>query len=644
MLTRRGYANVGFTGDLYIDESEKTILSMGTGSQPHLLWNIETGKFSRVPFSRVQFLGSTTELSPNGQYLGGFMGGLEKNKPVSLYVVFDVQSGERVMEVKAAGLYSCFSADSKSVAVSTPKGVELFDIATGERNLLLQHDQVNHMAFHENKILTSGADGFTKLWDASNGEEMVGLVSFRDHENTVVLPDGHYYSTSGAVGGIHYVIDNKAISFDQFDARFNRPDLVFKALQLDDPKLIDAYYRAYQKRLQKSGIDPEQFDNGFNIPTIRLEAHDLAATTEMEKVTLTIKASDPNYELSKLVVSINNVPIHGQAGIAVSGQSIDQTIEVTLTTGRNKISAYVENEKGTKSIEQSLETNLTVDQPSKLIAIAIGVSEYQDSPATTNLNYAAKDAEDFLNLIKQKGNYSEVVTKKFLNEEAVKANILGMRTLLESTHENDQVILFVASHGVLDSNYDYFLAMHDMQFNDPANGGLSYDALNDLMDGIPARKRLILIDACHSGEVDKDAITTQANTQKLPQGENLMFRGFEGLNVTSKVGLENSFELMKSTFKDLRRGTGAVVISAAGGLESAIEDTQWSTTGNGAFTYSIIEGVMSSNADLDENGTIQVSELKEYVSQKVRDLTGGVQNPTARQENLEFDFELIKRN
>lgn len=50
---------------------------------------------------------------------------------------------------------------------------------------------------------------------------------------------------------------------------------------------------------------------------------------------------------------------------------------------------------------------------------------------------------------------------------------------------------------------------------------------------------------------------------------------------------------------------------------------------------------MSGSADLDRDGTIRVSELREYVVGEVHRLTREAQTPTSRRENLEFDFPVL---
>jgi hypothetical protein len=145
-----------------------------------------------------------------------------------------------------------------------------------------------------------------------------------------------------------------------------------------------------------------------------------------------------------------------------------------------------------------------------------------------------------------------------------------------------------------------------------------------------------LIDACHSGEVDKDE-TVFTNAAAKTDGGTVASRGFKNVTKKEGVGLKSSFELMQELFTDLRRGSGAVVISSASGVEFAFESDAWK---NGVFTYSVLEGLKTKTADGNKDGAIGVSELREYVIKKVGELTNGKQHPTSRKENLEFDFKV----
>src|SRR5260221_12106981 len=92
----------------------------------------------------------------------------------------------------------------------------------------------------------------------------------------------------------------------------------------------------------------------------------------------------------------------------------------------------------------------------------------------------------------------------------------------------------------------------DVNFANPSINGLPYDALSGLLDNISARKKVIFIDACHSGEVDKENVLTVAvKTEKAKDG--LVFRAVGDKTIQGKTGLENSIELMKYLFTDLRK-------------------------------------------------------------------------------------------
>jgi hypothetical protein len=48
----------------------------------------------------------------------------------------------------------------------------------------------------------------------------------------------------------------------------------------------------------------------------------------------------------------------------------------------------------------------------------------------------------------------------------------------------------------------------------------------------------------------------------------------------------------------------------------------------------------SGDCDIDGDGQMKISEIREFVIDKVSELTNGQQHPTSRKENLEFDFSI----
>ena len=171
------------------------------------------------------------------------------------------------------------------------------------------------------------------------------------------------------------------------------------------------------------------------------------------------------------------------------------------------------------------------------------------------------------------------------------------------------------------------ISTYAVNFDKPEEGGLAYDELENLLDSIPARKKLMLIDACHSGEVDKDdLIAMNATDKKLIKGLKPVAYKNEG-----HLGLKNSFELMQSLFVNVGKSTGATIISAAAGTQFALEGVD--NLPNGVFTYCILEA-------MEKNTTMKISELKKIVGERVVEITKGLQKPTSRNETIAVDWNL----
>src|SRR6056297_665780 len=523
-----------------------------------------------------------------------------------------------------------------------------FNRTSGELKDSLDNIGLPIMYFNDGKSMISYNSMSKKrirLIDTKDYELKATYSKTKNKNGYIWYTPGYYYKmTKNARDAVSFLKSGKVYPFEQFDLIYNRPDKIAECMPFSNKKIVKTYYKAYKKRLSKIGITESMLKEDFNAPEIKILNKDqLPIATNDKKVKFKIKTTSDGSKLHKINVWVNNVPIYGSAGFDVESSNkkvFEKVFEVELSGGRNKVQFSALNKDGIESIKatQYIEYTGSIEKPD-LYLTAIGVSEYQDT--SYNLSYAAKDINDITDYISdQDENYSNIYTYKYTNEEAKVNDILGVKDKLSNSDVDDQVIMYYAGHGLLNDELDYFLAMHNTDFKKPQINSLSIEDFENLVDGIPARKKTIFIDACHSGEIDKEekfTIKSNIEDEELP----VSFRGFKNISgaETSDLGLKNSFELMKETFNDLRRGSGAMIISSAGGGEFAYEGEDWD---NGVFTYSVLKGLKTGKSDLNRDGDISVSELSGYVSDNVSKLTGGQQNPTFRRENIEFDYSILK--
>jgi uncharacterized caspase-like protein len=364
-------------------------------------------------------------------------------------------------------------------------------------------------------------------------------------------------------------------------------------------------------------------------------------TTKAGSLEIRFAARDDHAKLARYHVIVNDVPILGSAGAALSaapGETAERTIQVELARGFNKIQVAVANVHGAESLRETVVIEREGGAvKGDLYALLIGVSDYQNNDY--DLTYAAKDADDLGRFFEgAKERYGAVHVQRLLDSQATRASILGARGFFAKSKPDDEAIVFVAGHGLLDDLYDYYYAPADMRFDAPRDTGVSYDAIESLLDGIGARRKLLLMDTCHSGEVDEEERALLASLPAVPQGtikaRVAQTRGLAKKSARPTLGVKGLSEVLGDMFADLRRGTGAVVISSAGGAEYALESSEWQ---NGVFTYAVLAGLRA-DADRNRDGRVRVSELRDHVIEQVGKLTSGKQRPTARRDALEVDF------
>ena len=262
--------------------------------------------------------------------------------------------------------------------------------------------------------------------------------------------------------------------------------------------------------------------------------------------------------------------------------------EILAQGGRPGVGSQVSGETKTTDPQNIFKPNLYI--------LAVGVSEYHDN--SINLTYAHTDAaaiaDRFATL--EGKIFNKVETRKLLNQDATLVNIkMGISWLEREATQKDMVLVFISSHGALDSKGNLYILPTDFNAYNLFATGLNIKDLTEGMNGTPCKK-LILLDACHSGQSGFDL---------------LEFASIKAINLNSIVE-----ELVN-------KEPGVTVMTSSSGKEYSYENPKW---GHGAFTKAILEG-LAGGADYNSDRVIRLMELNLFVTQRVKELTGGKQHP-----------------
>lgn len=571
-----------------------------------------------------------------------------------LYEV-NLASGEKtiIMEFEAdvSPMSAVFNNDYSLIAIACTvfgadqsSQIHVYDWPSKTKNCtLIGHTtHVRQLTFGpKNELLYSVDDnGIISMWDLSNCQSRASFLAFGEEDYLIISPDGYYKSSKGNMNQIGFRQNGGLYTFDQFDIRYNRPDKVLESMGLASEKQLAMYRKAYQKRLSRLGISESTVATYVHAPEISItNSLELPQKTTSNSVELSIEASDEELHIDRINVYVNDVPIYGKQGKDLRSQkksSIKSRLTIPLSQGKNNIQVSVMNTDGIESVRESysVDCSKTIKKPN-LYIIAFGIREYKDS--SMNLTYSDKDAQDLIKVFQESQLYGSVQPIIFQNNEVTKEKVAAAKSALMKSDIDDHVILFYSGHGVLDNQMDYYLSTHDLDFEQPQERGLAFESYRDILDAIPARNRLILVDACHSGEIDKEEISEESDIA-MQESSSLVFKS-KGFATKGKkiIGLANSFELMKELFVELRKESGATIIASSAGKEYSLESDEWK---NGVFTFALKEGLIELKADSNNDKRVSVSELKRYLFERVKELTDGKQTPTVRRENLQYDFPL----
>lgn len=460
-------------------------------------------------------------------------------------------------------------------------------------------------------------DGTIRWYRLSDGKELLAFFPHKDRKRWVLWsPSGYYDASPGAEELIGWHLnrgkDTAADFFpaSRFRAAYYRPDVLARVLETSDEQ------EALRLANEESGRRRTQQAVASILPPVVtiLSPADGTAVSQTE-VTLSVSLRSPSdAPVTAIRTLVDGRPVSTERGLVIKPTGDTRQIRVSIPPRDAEVSVIAENRNAASepsTIRLYWRGKATQDEfviKPKLYVLAIGVSDYKIHDL--KLTFAAKDARDFAqSMERQKGGiYRDVTARILTDRRAAKDDILdGLDWLQKETTSKDIAMVFLAGHGVNDPAGIYYYLPVNANPEKLKRTGVAFSDIKNTVASL-AGKAILFVDTCHSGNVmgaRRGAVDINAVVNELASAEN-----------------------------------GAVVFASSTGRQYSLEDKSW---GNGAFTKALVEGI-GGRADYSGKGKITVNMLDLYLSERVKELTGGKQTPTTTKPQTIPDFPIaVKR-
>ena len=519
-----------------------------------------------------------------------------------------------------------FSPNGKELATPENQNLRIWDLASGQSHLLTGHSALVQALAYDvtgQHILSASSDTSARLWNLSNRSPMI-LVA-RNTEWVSATPDGIFDASphGGELVAMTRGLDAWAV--DQFAPYNNRPDVILSRLGLGNADLVDVYRRLYLKRLRQLNLEA----SGGRIPAYAPDAEIISAQTAGKKVKLALRCRDNHFGLSHYDLFVNDVPVVGeQRSITGTDKRIETSLE--LTQGENKIEVSCTSIRGIESLRAL--TFVRYDNPVRgdLYFLGLGVSKYKNS--VLNLEFADADATELGDRFGKMGaGFDKVHIKTLTNSECTLSTMAGAKQWLAQSKVDDTVVLFVAGHGLHDSDPDetYYFLTHEADLKHLQGSAAPFELLEEMLVSAPARRKLSLMDTCESGDKDQD----DPGVASTATVKDVVSRGLR--RTAGGTARTYTYERDRFIYNSLMRRSGAIVLSSSLGGQASYESA---ALRHGFFTSAILKALSDSVADRNRDGQIATDELSSYVVDTVPVTSRGLQQPTVDRDNLAQRF------
>jgi WD40 repeat protein len=485
-------------------------------------------------------------------------------------------------------------------------------------------------------VVAAFSDGTLRWYRQQDGSEQLAFFPHADGRRWVMwTAAGHFAASPGGEGLVGWQVERgpaQAADFfpvSRFRSEYYRPELIAEVIGKGSAEAA----------LADSGARPS---GGKAIlerlpPTVRIISPDALSLARGSEIKVQIAVRSPeDAPATQLRARVNGqlvtLPALSSLRSSRTKNRDERIFEVPLPlpTLDAQILLFAENKHGV-----SPEAALTVNRPPtelpkeqiqavlgpspgqsdsagvdlrpNLYVLAIGVSKYQDP--SIQLEFAAKDSTDLSNFFKtQEGGLYRKVSVRLLTDSGAKRDDVldGLEWIRRELTARDVAMVFIAGHGVNDSDSTYYFLPQDVNIKSLKRTGVIFTEIRNTLVSLPG-KAMFFIDTCHAGNV------LGTGTRALR------------MDTTAVVNELSSAD------------NGVIVFAAATGRQYAQESSDW---GNGAFTKAILEGLRG-QADYNKSGRITHKMLDLYVSERVKVLTEGAQSPVTIVPSGVPDFPLV---
>jgi len=535
--------------------------------------------------------------------------------------IWDASTGRPLASLRGHTDYvrsAVFSPDgTKIVTASDDRTAKIWNVATCKiiANLLGHTNEVSSAAFSPDgkKIVTASYDGECKIWNSETGEILYTFFAIDRSDYLVVDKYDHYDGTEAARKLLYFTCGTEEIGLDQVKDQLWVPNLaerIMKGDSINAPKLSDLNICGLTPSLEK------EENSGYHF-TITPQRGGLGETALLING-IQVKQFKPS-ELTKTTTGYElNLDEKELAPYFISGQ--ENPVAVKAYTANNDISS-----RGAEIMQD--ETKKKTIAPN-LYAVMIGVSDYKGTGL--QLKYAAKDAEDMSRAISASAkklldtaggrehvfmyNLTTGKNRYELPEKIAIKNVFG--EIGKKATANDILLIFFAGHGVTsgEKKQFYFLTADASQASAtdaPDQVGISTKELSEWLQpsDIKAQKRILILDACNSGQAINELVKVGADGQNYLAARN-----------------DDKAEQIKAIDK-LNEKSGLFILAASASNQSAYEMGRYS---QGLLTYSLLKAIKQQPDILEDNKYLNVSRwfnaAEKTVSDMVRE-TGNRQEP-----------------